>query len=408
MSTKNILKTSGACIFIMLVFLFLFKGFLTDSTVLLTTDAVVSLGNRSASDVVSEVLSNWGSNVLLGIPGGPSAQIASIMRMFFSGIVWNNLVYGLACLAASFVFIAGFGRKLNVWAVLCGALAAFWLGSNFTLLHAGHVQKPFVILFFICALLSSGVPSWRGGLLWGGFAGLMFIQQPDVAFFFAMFAGAHLLFTLWQREGFKPVRWLPVLVPAAVVIMLLAAGTLLSGYKLNVKATAQVQTESPQEKWEYMTQWSFPPDETISLVAPGYHGWRSGEPDGPYWGRVGQSAEWEQTRQGYMNFMMESAYIGFIPAIFALFALFACRRSPHRAEIIFWGGAALVALLLAYGKYFPLYSLFYKLPVVNNIRNPNKFIQIFQIALAILTAYGVDALFDQKSEGQKSESQKAV
>ena len=167
----------------------------------------------------------------MGLPRGPSAQMSSLLKAVTSGIIWNNLVCGLACLAASIVFLAAFGRKLSVWAALCGALAAFWLGSNFTLLYAGHVQKPFVVLFFICAMLSAGAASWRGGILWGGCVGLMFVQQPDVALFFALFAGAYFLFRLWQREGFRLLKWLKVLIPAAVVALLFAAGPLLSGYK---------------------------------------------------------------------------------------------------------------------------------------------------------------------------------
>ena len=396
---KGAVLASG---FLILVFLLLFRNFLDGSAVLMTTDAAISDADRTVAQVIREMTDNWGSGVLLGMPRSPSTQMSGLLKAFCSGIVWNNLVYGLACLAASLVFLAGFRKRLSEGAVLCGALTAFWLGSNFTLLYAGHVQKPFVVLFFVCALFSAGVSSWRGGILWGGCAGLMFVQQPDVALFFALFAGAHLLFSLWRREGLKPLRWLPVLAPAAIVALLFAAGPLLSGYKLNVKDTAQVQTETPQEKWEYITQWSFPPDEVISFIAPGYHGWRSGEPEGPYWGRTGKSAEWPQTRQGFMNYMMESAYIGLIPAAFALFALFSCRRSKYRAEILFWGGAALLSLLLAFGKYTPLYSLFYQLPVVNNIRNPNKFLQMFQIALAILTAYGVDALWRSREHGAES------
>jgi hypothetical protein len=396
--TNTAIKTVLAAGFLILVFLLLFRNFLSSSSVLMTTDAAISSSDRTVPQVIREMTDHWDPSVLLGIPRSPSTQMSSLLKAFCSGIVWNNLVYGLACLATSLVFLAGFRKRLSVPAVLCGVLTAFWLGSNFTLLYAGHMQKPFVVLFFVCSVLSAGVPSWRGGILWGGCTGLMFAQQPDVAMFFALFAGVYLIFRLWQREGFPSTRlragkWLKVLIPAAVVAFLFAGGPLLSGYKLNVKDTAQVQTETPQEKWDYMTQWSFPPDEVVSFVAPGYHGWRSGEPKGPYWGRTGQSAGWEQTRQGYMNFMMESAYIGLIPVAFALFALFSCRRSKHRAEILFWGGAALVALLLAFGRHFPLYSLFYKLPVVNNIRNPNKFLQIFQVALAILTAYGADRLF---------------
>ena len=409
-SKKPVRSLLLAAFFFIPLVLLLFGSFLSGSAVLMTTDAVISASNKSAAEVLLATFASWDSGILLGLPQGNATQISSLLRAVMSGVVWNNAVYGLACLAASFVFLAAFGRKLSVWAALCGALAAFWLGSNFTLLYAGHALKPYVVLFFICSVLSAGVASWRGGILWGGCTGLMFAQQPDVALFFALFAGAYLIFRLWQREGFRPVKWLKVLIPAAAVALLFAAGPLLSGYKLNVKDTAQMQTETSQEKWEYITQWSFPPDEVISFIAPGYNGWRSGEPEGPYWGRTGQSAGWEQTHQGYMNFMMESAYIGFIPFAFALFALFSCRRSPHRAEILFWSGAAFVALLLAFGKYTPLYSLFYKLPVINNIRNPNKFLQIFQVALAILTAYGVDTLFkrrEQKTEniGQKTERQ---
>jgi hypothetical protein len=405
---KNKIPVFLAAGFLLLLFVLLFRNFLSGSAILMTTDAVISFANKSASAVFTETFSNWDSGVLLGLPRGSAMQIASFLNSFTSGIVWNNLVYGLACLAASFVFLAGFGKRLSPWAALCGALTAFWLGSNFTLIYAGHGLKPYVVLFFVCSVLSAGASSWRGGILWGGSVGLMFAQQPDVALFFALFAGVYLIFRLWQREGFKPVRWLKMLVPAAVVAFLFAGGPLLSGYKLNVKDTAQIQTETPQEKWEYITQWSWPPEETVAFIAPGYTGWRSGEPEGSYWGRMGRSAGWEQTRQGYMNFMMESTYIGFIPVAFALFALFACRRSPHRAEIIFWGGAALVALLLAFGKFFPLYSLFYKLPVINNIRNPNKFLQVFQMCLGILSAYGFDALFRQRSTSLKVESRKST
>ena len=56
----------------------------------------------------------------------------------------------------------------------------------------------------------------------------------------------------------------------------------------------------------------------------------------------------------------------------------------------FW--ASFVALLLSFGKYFPLYRLFYMLPMVSSIRNPNKFLQVFQIAAGILAAGGLDVI----------------
>ncbi len=395
----------GVVIFLSALFALVFTQFLSPSSVLMTTDAAISSANQSIIEVFFRLAVNWNDGTLLGNAEGGATQSASVLKFMFSGILWNNLVYGLACLFGSWVFQRGFSRKLNPWAALCGALAAFWLGNNFTLLYPGHTFKPYVAMFFVCSILSASLPSWRGGILWGSFTGLMFAQQPDVAMFFALFAGPHLLFKLWQRDGFKPLRWFPVLAPAVIVSLLFAAGPLLSGYKSSVKDTVQVQTETPQEKWEYVTQWSWPPEESMAFIAPGYTGWRTGEPDGPYYGRMGRSAGWEQTRQGYMNFQLESAYIGLLPFAFALFALYSCRRSPHRPDIIFWGIACLIALLLGFGKNFPLYALFYKLPIVNNIRNPAKFNQIFQITLAILTAYGVDSLINSRMKNTSPQPQ---
>lgn len=110
-----------------------------------------------------------------------------------------------------------------------------------------------------------------------------------------------------------------------------------------------------------------------------------------------------------MNFRLESIYLGAVPVVLALLAWAwalpgrkpTADHGPRTTDgglqtvklhydILFWGAVALVTLLLAYGKYFPLYGLFYKLPVIHDIRNPNKMLQVFQVAMGILAAYGLD------------------
>jgi hypothetical protein len=386
-----------------LVFTLCFRNFMSGEKVLLTTDAMIKGANVSFMEMVQGIGPRWKEAPLLGAPGGGGSSVAWMSRGFFStGILWNNNYFGLMCLAAFVVLAIYFRRRdLSFPACICCALSAVWLGSNFTLLYPGHAHKPVVILFFICSLLPvarAAAGSVVQALIWGACIGLMFVQQPDVALFFALFAGAYFVFLLWKANGFKLLQWLKVLVPAAIVAFLFALGPLLSGYENHVKGTAEMQPGNAVAKWDYVTQWSIPPNEVIDFVAPGYYGWRSGELDGPYWGRTGQDAGWKKTKQGFRNFKLESTYMGIIPVGFAVFALFACRRSKHRAEILFWAGAALVSLMLAFGRYFPLYSLFYKLPVVNNIRNPNKFIQVFQLCVAILAAYGFDALWRSRDE----------
>lgn len=363
------------------------------SHIRMATDPAIVGAGIPAAETLQKTRFNWNQLDMLGAPQGPGTGVPSVLQIFLPGIIANNYIYILGCLLASFVFLGGFRKRFSFPAVAIGILAAFWTGSNFTLSYAGHDFKSYVVLFFVCAICAVRIPGWLGGTVWGGFAGLMFAQQPDIALFFGMVAGSHLLFTLWGRHRFDWLSHMKVLGPAAVTALLLAAPPLLSGYVNHVKDTAQVQTETPQEKWNYVTQWSFPADEVIDLIAPNFTGIRSGEPAGPYWGRTGRSAEWSETRQGFMNYRMESVYIGFIPIAFAIFALFGCFGTKQFPSVIFWSCASLVTLMLSFGRYFPLYRLFYLLPIVNNIRNPNKWLQVFQVCLAILTVFGFHRLF---------------
>jgi len=63
-------------------------------------------------------------------------------------------------------------------------------------------------------------------------------------------------------------------------------------------------------------------------------------------------------------------------------------------------------LLLSFGKYTPLYHIFWQLPVIHDIRNPNKFLQVFQAGLGILTAFGADALWRSREHGAEGVEQK--
>ncbi len=217
-----------------------------------------------------------------------------------------------------------------------------------------------------------------------------------MALFFGLFLGAYAVFQ-WIQSG-QLLRHIGYLAPIPLIALLIAAFALQSAFRQNIADTAEVSGTGDAAQWEYCTQWSFPPDELIAFIAPGYTGWRSGEPDGPYWGRMGRSAGWEQTRQGFMNFKLEDTYLGIIPLGLALFAFFAARRDPRRRLVYFWSAATLAALFLAFGKFTPLYRLFWQLPLIHDIRNPNKFLQIFQAGAGILTAFGADLLFTRLRE----------
>ena len=72
-------------------------------------------------------------------------------------------------------------------------------------------------------------------------------------------------------------------------------------------------------------------ERAVDLVAPGYHGIRTGEPEGPYWGRIGRTAGWERTGEGFRNFRLDHPYVGILPFVFALFAFVPAVRARIRA-----------------------------------------------------------------------------
>lgn len=383
----------------------------------------------------------YGAFPLLGVESTGAVLPNNLAIWMLGAGLYNNWIFAVHMVLSSVLFVAYLRRCLCGWvACLVGGMVAFWVGSNFTLSYAGHVGK-FEVLAGAAAFLwlldiSVGSGRWPWVVLAGGAFGVMFPDQPDLALFVGLPLGAYAAFRYGQRFRWRPWPVFSRLAVIVVMALLVSGPALLGAYLSNVTVVEGAKNEASHDdaksKWEFATQWSVPPDETIDLIAPNYFGIRSGEPDGPYWGRTGRSAGWEQTHQGFMNFRLESIYIGAIPITLALFAVMAAlmgrgreksesknqkrmsepQRSggmgqadeaplaapstldalpaDRRAEILFWGAVAAISLLMAYGKYFPLYALFYKLPVVDSIRNPNKFLQVLQLALGILAAYGLD------------------
>lgn len=394
---------------ILLTALAVFRAVLDPGRFLFTTDDNIGdLALRRAL-LPAGYAGAWYDGMLLGFNMVIPPGWTHLLLWWLPLKTFVNWIHGLDLVLASLVLAAFLRRKALSWpACAVAALAAFWVGSNFTLTYAGHIMKfgillwAAVYLWMVDRAAESG--HWAPSVLAGGALGALFLEQADVALFFALILGPYALLRLWQAAGRQWKKWAAVLGPLLVTAGLIAFHPLWEGYRANVQGISSMQ-ESPAEKWAFITQWSWPPEESVDFVAPGYMGWRSGEPAGPYWGRMGRSDGWEQTRRGFQNFKLENQYLGAIPILLALAAVAgAWVGGPRRSDVVFWSAAALLTLLLSFGKYFPLYAAFYKLPVINSIRNPNKFLQVFQLALGILAAYGLDRVLAARPRGESGSS----
>ncbi len=337
-------------------------------------------------------------------------MLFNVLTALFPLTVVANGFYGFALVVGSASMVWFLRMWERSWtASVLGALVAFWFNS-IMLAAGGHAYKIEVLVFSVLALCFSekairsvSLRKAVGFSLFTGIAtGIMMIEQQDVALFAGLFVGSYTLFRLVQVHGKAFARWIAVLAPIASVALLLSADMVLKSYGRNISGAAAVQ-ESNDDKWNYITQWSMVPDEWPDLVALGWSGWSSGNPDGPYWGKIGQSAEWETSGKGFHNFKLTSVYFGIIPFLLGGFGMvwaFLNRKSEEGRQILFWSIAGFLGFWLAFGKYSLLYKLFYQLPLVGNIRAPMKFMDNFQICLGIVAAYGLDRLVDDGKVGK--------
>lgn len=387
---------------VVLFALVMFHSVLGSNVVLFSTDDNIgALATRKAA-FPSAFFGWWDDSVLVGTPVDLSISWSNLLLWLFPVRIFTSWYHAVDLGIASILLSLYLRARGRSWAACAiGALTAFWVGSNLTLTYAGHMGK-FAVLMFAAAFLwlcEMAVRHRKLGwsLLAGGAIGAMFLEQADLAVFFCLALGPFALHALAREHGFRLPVWLRVLIPMGIIAGLLALPAILSAYQNNVKNMTAGKPGDARSQWEFATQWSWPPDESVDFIAPGFMGWRSGEPEGPYWGRMGRSVGWEQTRQGFQNFKLESQYLGSIPVALALLA--ACgawlgwkKDKSWSREVLFWSVVSVVSLLLSFGKYFPLYKLLYMLPAVSSIRNPNKFLQIFQLAVAILAAEGLDVV----------------
>ncbi|MCS6770471.1 MAG: YfhO family protein [Kiritimatiellae bacterium] len=341
----------------------------------------------------------WDDSILAGQPGFLLINSTNLLLWLLPVGLFHKVIHAFDLAVGTI----GFGlflraRGVRLVPALLGALTAFWLGSTFFLTYAGHIGKFGVVMFAGLAVWLIEEAIRRRSAAWGALAGAacggMFLEQADLAVFFSIVLGPYALFAAAREFGRSWVLWARTLVPIGIVALLTAGRAIwvaTSFYALDGEGS---EARTPEEVWDYCTQWSWPPEETIEWIAPGFFGWRSGETAGPYWGRLGRSKEWDTTRQGFMNFKLETLYLGSIPVAFACLGVWLGlqRGHPRRLETIFWLVAVAVTFVLGCGKFTPVYRLFFELPGMSSIRAPVKFMQVTQFAIGVLAAFGLDAL----------------
>ncbi|MDU0243869.1 YfhO family protein [Bacteroides uniformis] len=366
--------------------------------------------------------SRW-TNSLFG--GMPMYQIAPSYDSTKS-LQWVQKAYQLflpdyVCL--TFMLMLGFYILLRVFGIpvwLAGLGGIMWAFSSyfFILISAGHIWK-FITLAYVPPTIAGIVLAYRGKLLWGGILTALFVAlqitsnhvQMSYYFFFVIlfFVGAYFE-KAWRTKTLPQFfKASAVLIVAALVGIAANVSNLYHTYaysketmrgKSELVQTGDVakQTSSGLDR-DYITQWSYGIDETLTLLVPNFKGGASAA--------LSQS----ETAMSKANPMYSSLYGSLTqyfgtqpmtsgPVYVGAFVLFlfvlGCFivKGPLKWALI---GATFFSIVLSWGKNFmPLTDFFIDyVPLYNKFRAVSSILVIAEFTIPLLAIFALKRLLEE-------------
>ena len=301
----------------------------------------------------------------LGLDRFPSlfAGTATVFMMYV--IIWAMVAHGTKILTITFlpyIFLLMIEIKDKFsWMTLAGLILAIHL-----MFEGSHVQMIFYTLFAI---------------------GAYFVYL--------------LAYLLVKKEKLVPyLRMIFATTIAGVIAFSMSSDRYLSILEYNkysirgsqplIKSESAKSAGEAGLDYQYATNWSFSPEEMITFLIPSYYGFGDYEYQGPL--SNNQSVR-VNTYFGQMPFTDAPEYMGVITIILAVIGFVKYRKEPFVQFSLFM---VIVSLLISFGRTFPvLFDLmFYHFPYFNRFRAPSMILILTQIFLPILSAYGLQAVFE--------------
>lgn len=352
---------------------------------------------------------NWlGFNGGAAAPNITAALGMSLKPLYYAKFLAPISIFFLGVCAWIFFHRLGLSAGPSILAALAMAL-----NSNiFSNVCWGLGSRASAVGMFFLAMAAI-VPDrtrlfWLRVILSGLCIGMAVMEAGDNGAILSFYLAAFVLFQAWNEAGAAASRLVQGTLRLAVVAVFagfIATQGIISLYVVGIKNVAGSSTSSEvqrsaEEQWDWATQWSLPKSEMLRVIIPGLYGYRMDtEEGGNYWGAVGRTPGWEQSRAGIPRHSGAGEYAGVLVVLIALWAIAqACRKDAsvftplERRWIWFWTIAFIISAALAIGRYGPFYRIIYSLPYFSSIRNPMKFMHPGHVALVILFAYGLQGL----------------
>jgi hypothetical protein len=308
--------------------------------------------------------------------------------------------------------------KLSPLACLLGGLAAALNSDFFSTACWGVASQPlsFGLDFLALAALADETSPrrWLRVALAGFAVGLGVMEAFDIGAVFSIVVAGFVAFQALANEGTTSQRLTRCAGRLAVVVVFAAFIAVSSvvgliGTQIEGVAGMGQDAASKAQRWDEATMWSMPKGEALSMIVPGLFGFRMESPEGGnYWGRCGRDPSWDRyfasgkngpPPSGLIRYGGGGIYTGVLVVLVAFWTVLQAFRKQNsvfsaaeRKLLWFWTGAALLCVLVGFGRHAPFYQLFYALPFASTMRNPSKFFHVVEWIMVILFAYGVHGL----------------
>lgn len=363
----------------------------------------------------NEDMPQWYPNLFSGMPSyGGYIHMTGDPTKYLR----NTLLFNPGIKVWFFLSLTGFGMFILLqfigvsrMASILGGLMTGLTPYSFGLVNAGHLNKIFAMAYipwvFVSVLYLMKRPSIKSILLFALAAAIqLWANHPQIVYYTWMVIGFYWVWvtgaSLKEKSFSIKTSSLQLggIIGSLIIALLMVSDPYLEVYNFQKHSNRGAKSVMDQTGetasgtgWNYATQWSFHPKETISFLFPYHYGLQNSQDPkkGAYW--------------GFMRFTQSTHYLGLVAIIFAIFG--ALLRKPDKLEWFFWITTILV-LITGFGSFFPiLYKPFFDyFPFFSKFRIPSMIYVLLAVTLPILAAKGFDTF--QKNIEEKETFKKAA
>ncbi len=347
--------------------------------------------------------------------GMPAFQISVVYANNIADFLHNLMTLWLPRPADMiFLYFIGFFifllmLRVGPWLSLLGALAFAFSSYHFIIIEAGHNSKA-VAIAYMAPVMGAIIYTfrghlWAGSILFAIFMALqLFANHFQITYYLGIIAVSYGIFQfsehLQKKEIARFFQKTGILVAALVLAIGINIGNFWSTYAYTPETmrggselTIGEETQTGGLSKEYITNWSYGIDETLSLIIPNMKGGATGP--------LGQSEKaLEKADPTYRNivanenhywgdqpFTSGPVYVGVVVIFFFFLALFYVKGSLKWGFLI----ATILSIVLAWGKNFmPLTDLFIEfVPGYDKFRAVSMTLVIAEFCIPALAFLGL-------------------